>query len=106
MEFVNELSGNFVVYYLGVYSYIADITGELERTSRLGVVDGTDYISTMIGTYVSGPIFENFGYYAIFSSSLVLAITAVLYMTFIVKESTRPLSFEQVCVSVYQLDRK
>ena len=30
-EYVNELSGNFVVYYLGEYSYIADITTSDER---------------------------------------------------------------------------
>ena len=37
-------SGNFVVYYLGEYSYMADITTPQERTARLGVLDGTDYI--------------------------------------------------------------
>ena len=50
LEFVNELCGNFIVYYLGVYSYMADVTNEWERTSRLSVLDGTDYISTMIGS--------------------------------------------------------
>lgn len=34
MEYVNELSGNFVVYYLGEYSYIADVTSPDERTAR------------------------------------------------------------------------
>ena len=43
-EYVNELSGNFVVYYLGVYSYMADITSTDERTARLGILDGMDYI--------------------------------------------------------------
>lgn len=87
MEYVNELSGNFVVYYLGEYSYMADITSPDERTARLGVLDGTDYISTMIGTYVSGPIFSNFGYYAVFGASLTSAILGLLYMIFIVEES-------------------
>ena len=87
MEFVNELSGNFVVYYLGEYSYMADITSPDERTARLGVLDGTDYISTMLGTYASGPIFSRFGYLAIFSSSLGFAIVGVLYMSCFVKES-------------------
>ena len=34
LEFVNELCGNFVVYYLAVYSYIADVTTDRERTAR------------------------------------------------------------------------
>ena len=87
LEYVNELSGNFVVYYLGEYSYIADITTPDERTARLGILDGMDYISTMFGTYISGPMYENAGYYAIFSSSLAFATLGVLYMLVFVKES-------------------
>lgn len=87
LEYVNELSGNFVVYYLGEYSYMADITSPDERTARLGVLDGTDYISTMIGTYVSGPLFANFGYYTVFGASCAAAILGLIYMAFIVKES-------------------
>ena len=44
MEHFLVKSGNFVVYYLGEYSYMADITTPQERTARLGVLDGTDYI--------------------------------------------------------------
>ena len=87
MEYVNELSGNFVVYYLGEYSYMADITSAHERTARMGVLDGTDYISTMFGTYISGPVFAKFGYYTVFVSSLVFALSGSAYMIFVVKES-------------------
>jgi MFS family permease len=87
MELINELSGNFVVYYLGIYSYMADITSFDVRTSRLGILDGTDYISTMLGTYISGPVFENLGYFAVFSASLVLAVCGVLYVWILVAES-------------------
>ena len=34
LEFVNELCGSFVLYYLAVYSYMADITTEV---GRLGI---------------------------------------------------------------------
>ena len=87
MEYINELTGNFVVYYLGEYSYMADITSPDERTARMGVLDGTDYISTMFGTYISGPIYDNFGYYFVFGSSCVSATIGALFIIFFVKES-------------------
>ena len=46
-----------------------------------------DYISTMFGTYISGPMFENVGYYAVFGASLGLAALGVIYMLVFVKES-------------------
>ena len=57
-------------------------------TVRLGILDGMDYISTMFGTYISGPMFESGGYYAIFSTSLIFATLGVLYMIIFVKEGT------------------
>ena len=43
----------------------------------------------MFGTYISGPMFESAGYYAIFSASLAFATLGVLYMLIFVKESNR-----------------
>jgi hypothetical protein len=50
--------GNFILYYLAVYSYMSDVTSEGERTSRLSILDGTDYIFTMVGTTISGLAFR------------------------------------------------
>ena len=57
-EYINELSGNFVVYYLGVYSYMADITSTDERTARLGILDGMDYIRYY--SYITKAHFQGF----------------------------------------------
>ena len=69
------------------FSYIADITSDLERTSRLSVLDGTDYISTMLGTFIGAPLFKFFGYYAVFGCSGSLALLGVFYAAIVVKES-------------------
>ncbi len=53
------MCGNFILYYLAVYSYMSDVTSEAERTSRLSVLDGTDYIFTMVGTAISGAAFKS-----------------------------------------------
>ena len=71
----------------GVYSYMADITSPDERTARLGLLDGLDYTSTMLGTYISGPIYDQFGYYPVFVTSCVSATLGALYVFFRVKES-------------------
>ena len=76
-------------------SYIADITTEIERTSRLSVLDGTDYISTMLGTFISAPLFKFFGYYAVFGTSGSLALLGVLYVILGVRESIPKKSVEQ-----------
>ena len=77
------------------FSYIADITNEIERTSRLSVLDGTDYISTMLGTFISAPLFKFLGYYAVFGTSGCLALCGVLYALLVVRESLPKKSEEQ-----------
>ena len=83
------------------FSYMADITNELERTSRLSVLDGTDYISTMLGTFASAPLFSYFGYYVVFGTSGTLALIGVLYAVFIVKESVPQKSPESKHIKEY-----
>ncbi|XP_059089162.1 proton-coupled folate transporter-like [Tigriopus californicus] len=87
LEFLNELCGSFVLYYLGIYSYISDVTSNKNRTTRLSFADGTDYISTMIGTSSSGPLFKFLGFYFVFGASATLSLCAVVYLACFVQES-------------------
>ena len=79
------MCGNFVLYYLAEYSYISDVTSEAERTSRISIVDGTDYIFTMVGTAVSGVAFATVGYFGIFGAGAVCDTLGVLYVAFVLK---------------------
>ena len=85
----------FLDFFSYTYSYIADITSDLERTSRLSVLDGTDYISTMLGTFIGAPLFKFFGYYAVFGCSGSLALLGVFYAATVVKESLPEKSVER-----------
>ena len=87
MECINDLLGNSGPFFLGHYSYITDITSITERTARIGILDGINYIGSLLGTYISGPIFENFGYFAVFGSSCGIAILGLINVMFFVKES-------------------
>ena len=84
------MCGNFVLYYLAEYSYISDVTSEAERTSRISIVDGTDYIFTMVGTAISGVAFATVGYFGIFGAGAVCDTLGVLYVAFVLKESIGP----------------
>ena len=82
LELVNDLCGTYVAYYLAIYSYITDITPENGRTYRLAVIDGTDYVSTSIGTRISAPLFVLGGYYNVFGNSAATCVCAFIYLIF------------------------
>ena len=87
LELSNDLCGTYVAYYLAIYSYITDITQQSQRTFRLAVVDGLDYVSTSLGTLTAAPLFLAFGYYSVFGGSALCCVLALLYLGFFVKES-------------------
>ena len=58
-----------------------------QRTFRLAVVDGLDYVSTSIGTLIAAPLFLAYGYYSVFGASALCCLLALLYLGLFVKES-------------------
>ena len=57
------------------------------RTSRLSILDGVDYISTSVGTFLSGPVYLYLGYYGVFGCSSATCLVALSYLIFRIKES-------------------
>ena len=107
-ELVNEACGNFIVYYLGIYSYLADITlpGD-NRTFRIGVADGLDYVSTMLGTTLSPQLFKLAGFYLVFSVRYMVTVTFFPKTDGILKSSVDFCSFwaltsEEFCLTSEQ----
>ena len=85
-----------MAYYLALYSYITDITVASQRTFRLSVVDGLDYVSTSLGTLIAAPLFFSFGYYSVFGSSAGCCVLGLLYLGLFVPESLHPGKEEEV----------
>merc|ERR1712079_665221 len=56
---------------------------------RLSIIDGTDYVSTSIGTRISGPLFVSLGYYVVFGVSAGTCVLAMIYLILGVKESLK-----------------
>ena len=71
----------------GIYSYLADVTSEETRTFRIGVADGLDYISTMVGTALGPQLFKLLGFYLVFGVSGASSLCACSYVVLMLKES-------------------
>lgn len=87
--FFGSFAGGWSVMFLAVFSYIADITTEKNRTHRLGLVSFCTYVGMPIGLALSGIILKNFGYYAIYGTAMSMHILNLLYILFVLHDPAR-----------------
>ena len=71
-----NLLGGGEIWYLGLYSFVADITSVEERAGRLARFDGFEQTAYIVGNALSPVIFHLGGYEAAFASKIILAILA------------------------------
>ena len=84
---ISDISGGSILLFLGVYSYLADVTTPENRTLRIAIMDGIIWIGWYVGSIIFGPIKKTFGLEYNFIIALVFSILAFLYTWFFVKES-------------------
>ena len=82
------LAGGRVAMTMAVYSYITDITGETERTFRLGIISSIISLSRPLGIALSEIIVCHFGYYGILSTACVWYLIGFVYIVLRLKEKT------------------
>ena len=80
------MTGGWVTMFLGVFSYISDITSEKSRTFRVGLVNFCMTGGLPIGIGMSGILLQRMGYYGIFSMTTALFCVVLLYGCFCLKE--------------------
>lgn len=80
------ITGGWVTMFLGVFSYISDITSEESRTFRVGLVNFCMTAGLPIGIGMSGFLLQKMGYYGIFSMTTGMFILVLMYGTFCLKE--------------------
>ncbi|CAH0407600.1 unnamed protein product [Chilo suppressalis] len=73
------ITGGWVTMFLGVFSYISDITSEQDRTFRVGLVNFCMTAGLPIGLALSGIVLKNFGYYGVFSTTTVMFMLVLTY---------------------------
>ncbi|CAK1603868.1 unnamed protein product [Parnassius mnemosyne] len=88
--FFPAITGGWVMVYLGVFSYISDITSEESRTFRVGLVNLCMTAGIPIGTALSGILLKLLGYYGIFAISGSIYLLTLCYGFFYLKTKTKP----------------
>ncbi|KAJ0180106.1 hypothetical protein K1T71_004697 [Dendrolimus kikuchii] len=84
------ITGGWVMVYLGVFSYISDITNEDSRTFRIGLANLCMTAGVPIGTALSGILLKLWGYYGVFLISGSVYLITFLYGLFCLKSNTKP----------------
>ncbi|XP_055594457.1 tetracycline resistance protein, class A-like [Uranotaenia lowii] len=81
------LSGGWFTMFMGVFSYIADVTTTEERTLRIGIVNLCFSLGVPIGMAFSGILLKKIGFYGVFSISAALYLFAFFYGVIFLKET-------------------
>ncbi|GBP87768.1 hypothetical protein EVAR_28650_1 [Eumeta japonica] len=82
-------TGGWFTMFLGVFSYIGDITTTEDRTFRVGIVNLCMSLGVPIGSALSGILLRLVGYYGVFSISAVLYLFSLSYGYMYLKDPER-----------------
>ncbi|KAJ2947155.1 hypothetical protein O0L34_g16513 [Tuta absoluta] len=88
--FLPAITGGWVLMYLGVFSYISDVTSAETRTFRLGLVNLCMTAGVPIGTAASGLFLKWWGYYGVFGISSFIHLLNITYGVLYLKNNTKP----------------
>ena len=94
-ECLQDLTGGSIVFFLATKCYIVDITSEENRTTRMAVTDAFFGVGYLVGLPIGTQIKKQFGYVPLFSLTLGLVISAMLYAAFFLKDSYQLINDEQ-----------
>ncbi|XP_026472113.1 proton-coupled folate transporter-like [Ctenocephalides felis] len=83
------LTGGWFTMFMGIFSYIADVTTEETRTLRIGVVNLFCSLGIPLGMALSGILLKKIGFYGVFSVSAVMYMIAFCYGYFGIEESNK-----------------
>lgn len=73
------ITGGWFTNFIGVFSYIGDITTTENRTYRVGMVNMFMSLGYPIGSALSGVLLRMIGYYGVFSISTLLYALSLIY---------------------------
>lgn len=94
------LTGGWFTMFMGIFSYIGDITTVEMRTMRIGFVNIWTTLGIPIGLALSGLLFKKIGFYGIFSLSAVMFVMSIAYGCYRVKDVKKtdvPQKSDKVC---------
>ena len=78
------------MFYIGAYSYMADISSPENRTARSAIMHGIQDLAYYLANFLAGPIKTHLGLRYNFAFAMMAALMVALYELFSVKENRRP----------------
>ncbi|XP_043551429.1 proton-coupled folate transporter isoform X2 [Chiloscyllium plagiosum] len=79
--------GNYVAIFLSVFSYVADITTDENRTMRIGIVQSMIYIGGTVGYLLSGWLLQNYTFTHVFGVYCGCQVISIFYVLLWLRES-------------------
>lgn len=83
------LTGGWFTMFMGVFSFMGDVTTVEKRTLRIGIVNVICSLGIPIGLALSGVMYKKIGFYGVFSSSAVMYVIALYYGITTIKEKEK-----------------
>lgn len=83
------LTGGWTAMFMGIFSYIADITTVESRTLRIGAANVFLSLGVPIGMALSGILYTKLGFYGVFSIAMVCYVMSFVYGLVVIKEPPR-----------------
>uniref|UniRef100_A0A4W3KIC8 Proton-coupled folate transporter-like n=2 Tax=Callorhinchus milii TaxID=7868 RepID=A0A4W3KIC8_CALMI len=80
------LSGNYVAIILSIFSYVASITDQQNRTLRFGIVEAMILIGGTVGFLLSGWLLQYYTYIFVFSVFCGCHLVSILYVILWLRE--------------------
>lgn len=90
------ITGGWFTNFIGVFSYIGDITTVEERTYRVGIVNLWMSLGYPIGSALSGVLLRWIGYYGVFATSGILYLFSLVYGYFYLDDPKRKIREKKV----------
>ena len=84
---VYSLFGGSTTILIGVYSFISDTSSVDTRTVRVALLDVAMVAGYTTGNFLSAPVYEQWGFYGSFGSSLLFLTADFLFVIFVLQES-------------------
>ncbi|MGH0159645.1 UNVERIFIED_CONTAM: hypothetical protein FKN15_072633 [Acipenser sinensis] len=83
--FVIGISGGHVAVFLSVFSYLADVTNDENRTLRMAILESMVFIGGTVGFLLSGTLIQYFSFTPVFGTFCLCHVLSVLYVLLLLR---------------------
>ncbi|XP_042895381.1 proton-coupled folate transporter isoform X1 [Parasteatoda tepidariorum] len=83
----SEITGGFICFLTIVYSHVADVTSEKNRTMKYTTVEIAMMLALSVGGLAGGELLEYYGYFYVYLTGTIFHVLAALWVVFVLEET-------------------